>query len=148
MLVIVGAPSTAVTAVALLLAGVRSFVDDVTTAAFDSVPEAAPATATVSVKTPLPTFIDAIEQDTVPAAPTAGVVHDWMYEKLATEYVLDETNQAFLRTSNPWALRGIVERLHEAAERGLWESPDPAIMAAMQQVYLEVEGDLEDGSGE
>jgi cobaltochelatase CobN len=79
---------------------------------------------------------------------TAGVVHDWMYEKLATEYVLDETNQAFLRTSNPWALRGIVERLHEAAERGLWESPDPNVMAAMQQVYLEVEGDLEDGSGE
>jgi len=79
---------------------------------------------------------------------TAGVVHDWMYEKLATEYVLDETNQAFLRTSNPWALRGIVERLHEAAERGLWESPDPDVMAAMQQVYLEVEGDLEDGSGE
>jgi cobaltochelatase CobN len=79
---------------------------------------------------------------------TAGVVHDWMYEKLATEYVLDETNQAFLRTSNPWALRGIVERLHEAAERGLWESPDPDVMAAMQQVYLEVEGDLEDGPGE
>jgi cobaltochelatase CobN len=79
---------------------------------------------------------------------TAGVVHDWMYEKLATEYILDETNQAFLRTSNPWALRGIVERLHEAAERGLWESPDPDVMAAMQQVYLEVEGDLEDGSGE
>ncbi|PUA80232.1 cobaltochelatase subunit CobN [Nocardioides currus] len=75
---------------------------------------------------------------------TAGVVHDWMYEKLATEYVLDETNQQFLRTSNPWALRGIVERLHEAADRGLWESPDPDVMAAMQAVYLEVEGDLED----
>ena len=78
---------------------------------------------------------------------TAGVVHDWMYETLAKEYVLDETNQAFLRTSNPWALRGIVERLHEAAERGLWESPDPEVMAAMQQVYLDVEGDLEDRFG-
>ena len=75
---------------------------------------------------------------------TAGVVHDWMYEKLATEYVLDETNQEFLRTSNPWALRGIVERLHEAAERGLWAEPDPEVMAALQAVYLEVEGELED----
>ena len=28
-------------------------------------------------------------------------------------------------TSNPWALRGIVERLHEAVDRGLWEEPDP-----------------------
>ncbi|MEP9365435.1 cobaltochelatase subunit CobN [Nocardioides sp. CN2-186] len=75
---------------------------------------------------------------------TAGVVHDWMYEKLATEYVLDETNQAFLRKSNPWALRGIVERLHEAADRGLWAEPDPEVVAAMQRVYLDVEGDLED----
>ena len=75
---------------------------------------------------------------------TAGVVHDWMYEKLATEYVLDETNQEFMRTSNPWALRGIVERLGEAAERGLWAEPDPEVVAAMQQVYLDLEGDLED----
>jgi cobaltochelatase CobN len=75
---------------------------------------------------------------------TAGVVHDWMYESLAKEYVLDETNQQFLRTSNPWALRGIVERLHEAAERGLWEEPDAEVMAALQQVYLDVEGELED----
>ena len=75
---------------------------------------------------------------------TAGVVHDWMYEKLAQEYVLDEDTQAFMRKSNPWALRGIVERLNEAASRGLWEEPDPEIIAAMQQVYLELEGDLED----
>ncbi|MBC7278656.1 MAG: cobaltochelatase subunit CobN [Nocardioides sp.] len=75
---------------------------------------------------------------------TAGVVQDWMYEKLAREYVLDETNQEFMRTSNPWALRGIVERLHEAAERGLWESPDPDVVAAMQEIYLDIEGDLEE----
>ena len=75
---------------------------------------------------------------------TAGVVHDWMYEKLAQEYVLDEETQAFMRQSNPWALRGIVERLNEAADRGLWAEPDPEIVAAMQRVYLELEGDLED----
>ncbi|MEL4504804.1 cobaltochelatase subunit CobN [Luteococcus sp. H138] len=75
---------------------------------------------------------------------TAGVVPDWMYDRLAKEYVLDQTNQDFLRTSNPWALRGIVERLHEAAERGLWAEPDAGVLAAMQQVYLDVEGDLED----
>jgi len=75
---------------------------------------------------------------------TAGVVHDWMYQQLAESYVLDEANQEFLRDSNPWALRGIVERLHEAAERGLWEEPDPETLAALQQVYLDVEGELED----
>ncbi|GAA3537892.1 cobaltochelatase subunit CobN [Nocardioides daeguensis] len=75
---------------------------------------------------------------------TAGVVHDWMYESLAKEYVLDETNQEFLRRSNPWALRSIVERLHEAKDRGLWAAPDPDVLAALQAAYLEVEGDLED----
>ncbi|MFD4326832.1 cobaltochelatase subunit CobN [Nocardioides sp. NPDC058538] len=75
---------------------------------------------------------------------TAGVVQDWMYEKLAREYVLDETNQEFMRSSNPWALRGIVERLHEAAERGLWEEPDPELVAQMQEIYLDIEGDLEE----
>jgi cobaltochelatase CobN len=75
---------------------------------------------------------------------TAGVVQDWMYDKLAAEYVLNETNQRFMRASNPWALRGIVERLHEAADRGLWAEPDAGVLAALQQVYLEVEGDLED----
>ncbi|MFT4187212.1 MAG: cobaltochelatase subunit CobN [Aeromicrobium sp.] len=75
---------------------------------------------------------------------TAGVVHDWMYESLAKEYVLDAETQEFLREANPWALRGIVERLDEAAERGLWAEPDPEVVEAMRQVYLEIEGDLED----
>ena len=75
---------------------------------------------------------------------TAGVVHDWMYEKLANEYVLDEATQDFLRRSNPWALHSVVERLNEAAERGLWSEPDPDTLAAMNQVYLDVEGELED----
>ncbi len=75
---------------------------------------------------------------------TTGVVHDWMYEQLAQSYVLDEQTQEFMRQSNPWALRGIVERLHEAADRGLWAEPDPDTLAALQSVYLEVEGELED----
>lgn len=75
---------------------------------------------------------------------TTGVVHDWMYETLAKEYVLDEENQAFLKEANPWALRGIIERLDEAAQRELWADPDTAVLDAMRQVYLDVEGDLED----
>lgn len=75
---------------------------------------------------------------------TTGVVHDWMYETLAKEYVLDETNQEFMKKSNPWALRGIIERLNEAADRDLWAEPDPDLLAEMQQVYLDIEGDLED----
>ncbi|PRZ41725.1 cobaltochelatase CobN subunit [Antricoccus suffuscus] len=75
---------------------------------------------------------------------TAGVVTDWMYEQLAQTYALDKVNQDFLRHANPWALRGIIERLTEASDRGLWEQPDPELMSQLAQLYLDVEGDLED----
>src|SRR4051794_23834707 len=75
---------------------------------------------------------------------TAGVVPDWMYAALAESYVLDKTNQDFMKHANPWALRGIIEKLGEAAERGLWAEPDPQLVEQLQQVYLDVEGDLED----
>ncbi|MCU1656071.1 MAG: cobN [Pseudonocardiales bacterium] len=75
---------------------------------------------------------------------TAGVVEDWMYEKLTESYVLDPETRKFLQESNPWALHGIAERLLEAAERQLWASPEPATLAALREVYLQAEGDLED----
>jgi cobaltochelatase CobN len=74
---------------------------------------------------------------------TAGVVPDWMYEQLAASYVFDEETRSFMRRSNPWALRGITERLLEAASRGLWESPDAKTLDRLRQVYLDMEGDLE-----
>src|ERR1700750_1608039 len=77
---------------------------------------------------------------------TAGVVDDWMYEQLAASYVFDEQTSAFLRKSNPWALRGIAERLLEAADRGLWAKPDDAVLERLRATYLELEGDLE-GAG-
>ncbi len=77
---------------------------------------------------------------------TTGVVQDWMYDTLAKTYVLDEDNQEFMRRANPWALRGIIERLNEAADRELWAEPDAEVLAEMRQVYLDIEGDLEDDS--
>jgi cobaltochelatase CobN len=74
---------------------------------------------------------------------TAGVVDDWMYEKLASEYVFAPENREFMEKSNPWALRGITERLLEAAERGLWAEPDQETLDRLRQTYLELEGDLE-----
>ncbi|GGJ50875.1 cobaltochelatase subunit CobN [Streptomyces lacrimifluminis] len=74
---------------------------------------------------------------------TAGVVDDWMYEKLSAEYVFDPENRDFMKTSNPWALRGITERLLEAADRGLWAEPDAATIERLRATYLELEGDLE-----
>jgi cobaltochelatase CobN len=75
---------------------------------------------------------------------TAGVVTDWMYEQLAASYVLDPENQKFMNQSNPWALHSITERLLEAADRKLWDSPEPATLDALREIYLQTEGDLED----
>src|SRR6266498_36971 len=74
---------------------------------------------------------------------TAGVVDDWMYEQLAASYVFDASVRDFLEKSNPWALRGITERLLEAADRGLWAQPDPATLDELRRTYLATEGDLE-----
>jgi len=76
---------------------------------------------------------------------TTGVVADWMYERIAESYVQDPENQKFLSESNPWALHGITARLLEAAEREMWEQPDPQTLRALREIYLQVEGDLEDG---
>ncbi|MCW2638945.1 MAG: cobN [Dactylosporangium sp.] len=74
---------------------------------------------------------------------TAGVVDDWMYEQLAASYIGDPAVRDFLEKSNPWALRGITERLLEAADRGLWAQPEQATLDQLRAAYLAVEGDLE-----
>ena len=76
---------------------------------------------------------------------TAHVVSDWMYERLAAAYVFDPENRAFMEKSNPWALRGVTERLLEAAQRGMWAEPDPKTLDQLRQVFLDLEGDLEAG---
>ncbi len=74
---------------------------------------------------------------------TAGVMADWMYERLTQEYVLDGENRKFMAESNPWALHGMAERLLEAADRGMWAQPDAATLDGLRRVLLETEGDLE-----
>jgi cobaltochelatase CobN len=76
---------------------------------------------------------------------TAQVVPDWMDERLAAAYVLDAENREFMEKSSPWALRGITERLLEAAQRGMWAEPDPVTLDQLRQVYLDMKGDLEAG---
>ena len=74
---------------------------------------------------------------------TAQVIDDWMYENLTQSYVFDPATRDFFNQSNPWALKGIVERLLEAIERGLWENPPPDLRDKLMQLYLELEADLE-----
>lgn len=78
---------------------------------------------------------------------TAGVIEDWMYEQLSRTYALAEDMQEFFRNSNPWALKDIVERLLEAAHRGLWREPRPETLQALAEALLTAEGWAERRSG-
>jgi cobaltochelatase CobN len=54
---------------------------------------------------------------------TARVVADHQYALVADAYVNDPDTRAFIERHNPHALHGICERLLEAMQRGLWQSP-------------------------
>ncbi len=78
---------------------------------------------------------------------TTGLVPDYAYDGVARAYALDPEVRAFLEQHNPWALRDLSERLLEAAQRGLWGQPDPALLAQLQQGALEAEAVIESGLG-
>lgn len=74
---------------------------------------------------------------------TAEVLDDWMYEEVARTYLLDPEMQRFFADSNPWAATDIANRLIEAIQRGMWEAPDEALRAAIEDQLLAVESDIE-----
>ncbi len=74
---------------------------------------------------------------------TTDVASDWMYEQVAEKYLLDDEIAAFMDQANPWAARGIAERLLEAADRGLWNAPEEGTLDAIRARYLALEDDLE-----
>lgn len=76
---------------------------------------------------------------------TSGVLEDWMYEKFAEKYAFDPAMQAWMQEVNPWALQRLTEVLLEAEQRGLWQAR-PETKQELQQLYLSLEGELEDRS--
>jgi cobaltochelatase CobN len=74
---------------------------------------------------------------------TTGATSDWMYEQVAEKYLLDEQVAAFMDRANPWAARGIAEKLLEAAQRGLWDEPEDGTLEAIRARYLALEDRLE-----
>lgn len=74
---------------------------------------------------------------------TSEVMEDWMYEKYAEKYMLDPKVQEWLRDVNPWALQRMTETLLEAAQRQMWQAK-PETLAALQELYLSMEGEIEE----
>ena len=74
---------------------------------------------------------------------TSDIMEDWMYEKYAEKYALDEAMQAWMKDVNPWALQRIAETLLEAAQRGMWQVDDQ-MKQELESLLLDLEGDLEE----
>jgi cobaltochelatase CobN len=74
---------------------------------------------------------------------TAGVMEDWMYERLAAAYALDPQMQKWLKEVNPHALRNILDKLLETIERGMWHTSED-MRDRLLKSFLDVEGDIEE----
>ncbi len=74
----------------------------------------------------------------------AGIVEDWSYEALVAHLLGNEANRSWMAECNPWALREISEKFLEAAQRGLWSQPQAESLALVEEVYISMEGLLED----
>jgi cobaltochelatase CobN len=74
---------------------------------------------------------------------TSDVLEDWMYQKYAEKYALDQEMQEWMKEVNPWALQRIAETLLEASQRGLWQA-DEKTREELRELYLSIEGELEE----
>ncbi|SMD05071.1 cobaltochelatase CobN subunit [Desulfocicer vacuolatum DSM 3385] len=74
---------------------------------------------------------------------TANVIDDFMYRRFADKVPLDREIQEWMKQVNPYALQNILDKLLEAAARGMWQ-PDDGMMAKMQEAFLDAEGDIEE----
>ena len=74
---------------------------------------------------------------------TAKTVDQSIFDDVTRTFLMNEENRQFFQEQNPWAMEEIGRRLIEAMERGLW-NPSPDVKDALKQLYLEVEGWIED----
>ena len=70
---------------------------------------------------------------------TTGLVDDFMYEGIASEYLIKKENREFIERVNPWALKDMTERMLEAAQRGMWKNPKAETMDQLKQLFIESE---------
>ncbi|WP_419658687.1 hydrogenobyrinic acid a,c-diamide cobaltochelatase [Desulfosarcina variabilis str. Montpellier] len=74
---------------------------------------------------------------------TADVVDDHMYRRFAERVPLNPDMAAWMKDVNPYALANIIDKLLEAAGRGLWNA-DADTLDALREAYLDVEGEIEE----
>lgn len=76
-------------------------------------------------------------------AATTNRVDNWIWSRVAENYVFNEEMRKKLQENNKWALHEIIGRLLEASQRGYWQATQEELNK-LRKLYLEVEGELEE----
>lgn len=76
-------------------------------------------------------------------AATTNKVDNWIWSKVAEDYVFNEEMRKRLQENNKWALHEMMGRLLEANQRGYWQATQEEL-DKLRRLYLEVEGELEE----
>jgi cobaltochelatase CobN len=74
---------------------------------------------------------------------TTNCVSDFMYEGVAEAYIFNPEVQNFIKSSNPWALRDMSERLLEANQRGMWQDVTEDMLDRLKAIANDAEGAIE-----
>ena len=74
---------------------------------------------------------------------TTNCVSDFMYEGIAEAYIFNPEVQNFIKSSNPWALRDMSERLLEANQRGMWQDVTADMLDRLKAIANDAEGAIE-----
>ena len=73
---------------------------------------------------------------------TADAVDDWVYDEVASTFVLDSEMLERLRRLNPHSARSLVARLLEAEGRGFWKA-GAETLERLKEIYGSLEDQLE-----
>ncbi len=77
-------------------------------------------------------------------AATTGQVRQWVFRELHKTYVADERMRQRMKENNAFAYQDLLETMLEYDKRGYWQASEEE-KSLLYQVYLEGEGDIEDG---
>lgn len=74
---------------------------------------------------------------------TSDVIENWMYDRLAEHYILDDEVYQWISEANPFAMKEMIDVLAEAASRGMWEMSED-MMERLKDAALRTEELLEE----
>lgn len=74
---------------------------------------------------------------------STGAARQWMYDGYAQKFLMDDEMREWIAKNNPAAVFYMSQRLLEAHQRGMW-TPDEKTLSAVQQIYMNAEGSMED----